>query len=75
MICSPNASSFVQDEKALKFFLTVPKQWRLFWAIHSIAMSFALAFIAIVYAGDISKLWRDDDESIFKNVPSWVFGW
>ena len=52
----PNLALRSQDEKALKFLSTIPQKWRLFWAIESIGMSFALALVAIVYIGDSSPL-------------------
>lgn len=59
-----------QDEKALRFLLTVPQQWRLFWALESIGISFALAPIAIVYVGDSSPfLERNID--VLKQWPTW----
>lgn len=69
-VVTPTCSWFDQDEKAFKFFLTVPQQWRLFWAIHSMAISFALALVAVVYVGDASKVSCEHD-SWFESVPSW----
>lgn len=63
--------SYSQDEKALKFLTTVPPQWRVFWAIHSVGISFALALIAVVYIGDPSKILLNTDGSLFDVVPSW----
>lgn len=64
---------FCQDEKALQFLLTVPQKWRLFWAIESIGMSFALALIAITYVGDSSPLLEENNRivSVFPTFYTW----
>lgn len=69
----PNVSLLDQDEKALKFLLTVPQKWRLFWAIQSFGASFALALIAIYYIGDASPL-LEGSYAILKTFPTW-FVW
>eukprot|EP00904_Undaria_pinnatifida_P010742 jgi/Undpi1/6799/HiC_scaffold_21.g09275.m1 len=61
------------DEKALKLFLTIPRKWRLFWAIESIGISFALALVAIVYFGDSSLLLQKNND-ILETFPTW-FVW
>lgn len=62
-----------QDEKALKLFLTVPQKWRLFMAIQSISISFALALIAIVYVGGASPLLKENHD-VVETFPTW-FVW
>lgn len=57
----------------LKLLSAVPHEWRLFWAIQSIGISFALALIAIVYVGDASPL-LEDNSGILKAFPTW-FVW
>ena len=66
----PNLALRSQDEKALKFLSTIPQKWRLFWAIESIGMSFALALVAIVYIGDSSPLLKMNF-GILKQWPTW----
>lgn len=58
------------DEKALKLLLTVPAKWRLFWAIESAGISFALALVAIYYMGDASPL-LEGNNGILKTFPTW----
>lgn len=55
----------LQDTKAYTFFTTVPKSWRLFWAMFSVWISFVLAVIAVVYAGDSSDA--------LDVLPSWFY--
>lgn len=66
-------SSFCQDEKALLFFTTVPQKWRLFWAIYTVGISFALALVGIVYVGD-PNITLENNENVFNFVPGW-FVW
>lgn len=68
-----------QDEKARSFFLTVPQQWRLFWLMNIISISFALALAGIAYVGDASAVNAESDdseesvdrESILEILPTW----
>lgn len=53
--------------------MTVPPQWRLFWAVESIGISFALALIAIYYIGDSSPL-LEGNNGILQTFPTW-FVW
>ena len=49
-----------QDEKALTFFLTVPQEWRLFWVMNMISLSFSLALIFVVYVGGGKALYEEE---------------
>lgn len=69
----PTCLSLSQDEKALKLFLTVPQKWRLFWAIESIGISFALALVAIVSIGGASPLLQENNH-VLQTFPTW-FVW
>ena len=60
-----------QDEKALKFLSTIPQKWRLFWAIESIGISFALAIVALFSMGDSSPL-MERNNSILRTWPTCV---
>lgn len=66
----PQCIVCAQDEKALRFISTVPRKWRLFWAIKSIGISFALALVAILYAGDGSLLLKANTD-IIKSFLTW----
>lgn len=60
-----------QDEKALKFFSSISQEWRLFWAIESVGISFSLALVAIFIVGDSTQLLQADSESL-DGYPSWM---
>ena len=62
----------MQDEKALKFFLTVPKKWRLFWAIESLGISFVLALIAVYHIHDKGSIFAHHN-SILDEYESWFY--
>ena len=49
-----------QDEKALTFFAMVPQQWRLFWLINMVSLSFVLALAGVVYIGNLEALYQED---------------
>ena len=70
----PRCSPLAQDEKALKFLSTVPHKWRLFWAIHTIGISFVLALLAVVYMGDGGDyaLKLSSTRSNLRGFPNWV---
>ena len=70
----PSLSAFPQDEKALSFFSTVPQKWRLFWAIYTVAISFALALVGLRYVGTALRSIDDDTgnyDSVLLDVPGW----
>ncbi|MEP2262558.1 MAG: hypothetical protein ABJI00_14160 [Paracoccaceae bacterium] len=51
---------------------TVPKKWRVFLAIESAGISFALALVAVYYFGDASPL-LEGNNGILKTFPTWFF--
>lgn len=70
-VCAlPHASTLPQDEKLLRFIVMVPQEWRLFWAIESVGISFALALVGIVYTGDDSSLLNTHTDNI-QTFPTW----
>lgn len=68
----PSLLWLAQDEKALKFLLTIPQEWRLFWAIQSMGISFVLGLIAAVYVGGDENLFAEHTERL-KLYESWFF--
>lgn len=62
-----------QDEKALKFFSTITQKWRLFWAIESIGISFALALVALFHVGDSSPLLEGNTEALQSVYGTWFY--
>ena len=66
-------SCSTQDEKALQLLSTVPQRWRLFWAMESIGISFALALIAIFHIGDVSPVLEETNGRL-KPIPT-LFVW
>lgn len=60
-----------QDEKALRFFSTIPRKWRLFWALEFIGISFSLALIAIYSIGNSFPLLTSDGNNL-EGFRSWV---
>ena len=65
-----HTSSFAQDEKALAFFTAVPYKWRLFWAIYTVGISFALALIGLVFLGDPLAA-ADGAGDVLGKIPRW----
>lgn len=63
-----------QDEKALKFLSTVTQKWRLFWAIESIGISFALALVSLFHFGDSSPL-LEGNTDVLKSIYGTWFYW
>lgn len=64
-------SRLIQDEKALTFFSTISQEWRLFWAIEAVGISFSLALVAIFIVGDSSQLVQSDGDGL-EGYPSWM---
>lgn len=62
-----------QDEKALKFFSTISPNWRVFWAMEFIGISFSLAQIAMFSFGDSFPLLTvEGDDALVSGLPLWV---
>lgn len=59
------------DEKTLHFMSTIPQEWRLFWAMQSIGISFALALIAVAYVGDASPILRESTDLFTRSFPTY----
>jgi len=49
----------IQDEKALSFFGTIPQEWRLFWLVNMVGLSFVLALAGVFFVGNPDALNND----------------